>query len=172
MNTEGKTSSGDVVCTGMLKLQSFSVDSGEALVSGTLGKRAQGSSDQNCMTNLATALATELAGIIGNSAAREIQLAASQGTSFYITLYSNKKIVPSIRREFTKKLESMGDTKEENTSDNARAWVIQATGNFKTKIEDLKDDLASAYPEAKNATMLAKGNRLVVCLEGSCPKDF
>ena len=43
----------------------------------------------------------------------------------------------------------MGDTKEENASDNSRAWVIQAAGNFRTKIEDLKDDLASDFPEAK-----------------------
>ncbi len=172
MSAEGKTPSGDVTCSGMLKLQSFSVDSGESLVSGTLNKRAQGSSDQDCRSNLATALATELASTIGNSAAREIQLAASQGTSFYVTLFSSKRIAPNIRREFTKKLELMGDTKEENASDNSRAWVIQAAGNFRTKIEDLKDDLASDFPEAKNAKMIAKGNRVVVCLEGQCPKDF
>ena len=172
MSAEGKTASGDVTCSGMLKLQSFSVDSGESLVSGTLNKRAQGSSDQDCASNLATALATELAATIGSSAAREIQLAASQGASFYITLYSSKRIAPNIRREFTKKLESMGDSKEENASDNSRAWVIQAAGNFRTKIEDLKDDLASDFPEAKNAKMVAKGNRIVVCLEGTCPKDF
>ena len=172
MSAEGKTPSGDVTCSGMLKLQSFSVDSGESLVSGTLNKRAQGSSDQDCRSNLATALATELASTIGNSAAREIQLAASQGTSFYVTLFSSKRIAPNIRREFTKKLELMGDTKEENASDNSRAWVVQAAGNFRTKIEDLKDDLASDFPEAKNAKMIAKGNRVVVCLEGQCPKDF
>jgi hypothetical protein len=66
----------------------------------------------------------------------------------------------------------MGDTKEDNASDNSRVWVIQAAGNFRTKIEDLKDDIASDFPEAKNAKMVAKGNRIVVCLEGTCPKDF
>lgn len=172
MSAEGKTSSGDTVCSGMLKLQSFNVDSGEALISGTLGKRAQGSSDQECRTNLATALATELASTVGNTAAKEVQLAATQGQSFYVTLYSDKKISSAIRREFTKKLEAMGKIEEGNSTDTSRAWVIQAASGFRTKLEDIVDDLSSANAEAKDAKMIAKGNRVVVCLEGNCPKDF
>ena len=172
MSAEGKTPSGDTVCSGMLKLQSFNVDSGEALISGTLGKRAQGSSDQDCRTNLATALATELASTVGKTAAKETQLAATQGQSFYVTLYSNKKISSAIRREFTKQLEAMGQIEEGNSTDTSRAWVIQAASGFRTKLEDVVDDLSSTNAEAKSAKMIAKGNRVVVCLEGNCPKDF
>jgi hypothetical protein len=174
MSAEGKTASGDVTCSGLLKLSSFSVDSGDGLASATLGKRAQGSSDQDCRTNLATALATELAKTVGNVAARELQLAAIQGQSFYVTLYSNQRVIPSVRRSFTKKLESMVEKYEEdNVTDNSRTFVVQAKTGFRSKLEDFVDDLAEDNKEAmKGYKMVAKGNRVVICLEGICPKDF
>jgi len=174
MSAEGKTPSGDTVCSGLLKLTSFNVDSGDGLISATLGKRAQGSSDQDCRTSLATALASELASQVGNSAAKEIQLAAVQGQSFYVMLYSNKRITPVIRREFTKKIESLTEKYEEdNVTDNSRTFVVQAKTGFRSKLEDLKDDMADAYPDQmKDSKLIAKGNRVVICLEGVCPKDF
>lgn len=174
MSTEGKTASGDVTCSGLLKLSSFNVDSGDGLASATLGKRAQGSSDQDCRTNLATALATELAKTVGNVAARELQLAATQGQSFYVTLYSNQKVAAAVRRSFTKKLESMVERYEEdNVTENSRTFVVQAKTGFRSKLEEFVEDLAEEHKEAmKGVVMKAKGNRVVVCLEGSCPKDF
>jgi hypothetical protein len=174
MSTEGKTASGDVTCSGLLKLSSFNVDSGDGLASATLGKRAQGSSDQDCRTNLATALATELAKTVGNVAARELQLAATQGQSFYVTLYSNQKVAAPVRRSFTKKLESMVERYEEdNVTENSRTFVVQAKTGFRSKLEEFVEDLAEEHKEAmKGVVMKAKGNRVVVCLEGSCPKDF
>lgn len=173
LSKEGKTPSGDVSCSGYLKLTSFNVDSGEGLVSALLGKRAQGSTDQDCQTNLASALATEVASTIGNSASKQLQKAATQGESFYVTLYSAKKILPAIRKEFTKNLQGLtSEFKEDDATDNARTFIVQASGNFKTKIEDMMDDMAGANPEMKKAKLVVKGNRLAVCLEGTCPKDF
>jgi hypothetical protein len=174
MSAEGKTASGDVTCSGLLKLSSFSVDSGDGLASATLGKRAQGSSDQDCRTNLATALATELAKTVGNVAARELQLAATQGQSFYVTLYSNERVIPAVRKSFVNKLKSSGGQyREDNVTDKSRTFVIQAKEDFRSNLEDFLDELAEENKEAmKNYKMLAKGNRVVVCLEGSCPKDF
>jgi len=174
MSAEGKTPSGDTTCSGLLKLTSFNVDSGDGLISGTLGKRAQGSSDQDCRTNLATALATELASTVGNTAAKEIQLAATQGQSFYVMLYSSKKVTPGVRRSFTKKLESMVEKYEEdNVTDTSRSFVVQAKTGFRSKLEEFVEDMAEENKDAmKNFKMVAKGNRIVICLEGSCPKDF
>lgn len=174
MSAEGKTPSGDTTCSGLLKLTSFNVDSGDGLISGTLGKRAQGSSDQDCRTNLATALATELASTVGNTAAKEIQLAATQGQSFYVMLYSAKKVTPGVRRSFTKKLESMVEKYEEdNVTDTSRSFVVQAKTGFRSKLEEFVEDMAEENKDVmKNFKMVAKGNRIVICLEGSCPKDF
>lgn len=174
MSAEGKTPTGDTTCSGLLKLTSFNVDSGDGLISGTLGKRAQGSSDQDCRTNLATALATELASTVGNSAAKEIQLAATQGQSFYVMLYSNKRVTPSVRRSFTKKLETMVEKYEEdNVTDNSRSFVVQAKTGFRSKLEEFVEDMAEENKDVmKNFKMVAKGNRIAICLEGSCPKDF
>lgn len=174
MSFEGKTPSGDTTCTGLLKLTSFNVDSGDGLISGTLGKRAQGSSDQDCRTNLATALATELAATVGNSAAKEIQLAATQGQSFYVMLYSAKRVAPGVRRSFTKKLETMSEKYEEdNVTDNSRSFVVQAKTGFRSKLEEFVEDMAEENKDSmKNFKMVAKGNRIAICLEGTCPKDF
>jgi hypothetical protein len=174
MSAEGKTPSGDTTCSGLLKLTSFNVDSGDGLISGTLGKRAQGSSDQDCRTNLATALATELASTVGNTAAKEIQLAATQGQSFYVMLYSAKRVAPGVRRSFTKKLETMVEKYEEdNVTDNSRSFVVQAKTGFRSKLEEFVEDMAEENKDSmKNFKMVAKGNRIAICLEGTCPKDF
>ncbi len=174
MSAEGKTPSGDVTCSGMLKLSSFNVDSGDGLISGTLGKRAQGSSDQDCRTNLATALATELAQTVGNMAAKELQLAATQGQNFYVMLYSNKRVPSGVRRSLTKQLETMAEKYEEdNVTDTSRSFIVQAKTGFRSKLEDFLDDMIEDNKDAmKGAKMQAKGNRIVICIEGTCPKDF
>jgi hypothetical protein len=173
MSSEGATPSGDTSCNGSLKLQSYNVDSGDGLVSGSINKRAQGTSDQDCRANLATAMATELAQIIGNTASRELQLASTQGQSFYVTLYSTAKIPARVRREITSKLQAMTEQfAEDNVTDHARTYVVQAKGNFRTKVEDMIEDSAAQIDEMKLAVMKANGNRMVICVEGSCPKDF
>ena len=174
MSGEGTTPSGDAICSGLLKLTSFNVDSGDGLISGTLAKRAQGSGDQNCRANLATALATELASTVGNSAAKELQLAATQGQSFYVMLYSTKRVAPGVRRSFTKKLETMVEKYEEdNVTDTSRSFVVQAKTGFRSKLEEFVEDMAEENKDSmKNFKMIAKGNRMVICLEGTCPKDF
>ena len=174
MSAEGKTPSGDTTCSGLLKLTSFSVDSGDGLISGTLGKRAQGSSDQDCRTNLATALATELASMIGNTAAKELQLEATQGQKFYVMLYGSKKVKPAIRREFIKQLEGISDElRDDNQTDTSWSFEVQGKSGFLRKLGEIKDDLADANQDVmKNAKLLTKGNRIVLCVDGACPKEY
>lgn len=173
MSSEGNSPSGGTVCSGSLKLQSYNVDSGDGLVSGTINKRAQGASDQDCRANLATAMATELAQIVGNTATRELQMAATQGQSFYVTIYSKTRIPAKVRREVTEKLQGMAEQfSEDNVTENARTYVLQAKGNFRSKVQDLVEDMAEQVGEMKLASVKANGNRMVICVEGSCPKDF
>lgn len=173
MSSEGASPSGGSVCSGSLKLQSFNVDSGDGLVSGTINKRAQGSSDQDCRANLATAMATELAQIVGNTATKELQIAATQGQSFYVTIFSKTRIPAKVRREVTEKLQGMAEQfAEDNVTDNSRTYVIQAKGNFRGKVQDLVEDMAESVGEMKLASVKASGNRMVICVEGSCPKEF
>lgn len=173
MSSEGSTPSGDTVCSGSLKLQSFNVDTGDGLASGTINKRAQGSSDQDCRANLATAMASELAQIVGNTATRELQMAATQGQSFYVTLYSKSRVPAKVRREVQEKLQGMAEQfTEDNITDNSRTYVVQAKGNFRGKIQDLVEDMAESVGEMKLASVKSSGNRMVICIEGSCPKEF
>lgn len=173
MSSEGSTPSGGTVCSGSLKLQSYNVDTGDGLASGTINKRAQGSSDQDCRANLATAMATELAQIVGNTATRELQMAATQGQSFYVTIYSKTRIPAKVRREVQEKLQGMAEQfAEDNITDNSRTYVVQAKGNFRGKVQDLVEDMAESVGEMKLASVKSSGNRMVICVEGSCPKDF
>jgi hypothetical protein len=171
MSSEGKTSSGAITCSGMLKLSSFNVDTGRGLVSGTLNKRAQGSSDQDCRSNLATALATELAQTIANSATRELQLVATQGQSYTVTLYSALRINRRTGVSFEEKLKEVaGNLREDKTTESARTYIVQAKGSdFRRQIERMLDSLGDSM---KDAEVASKGNRLVVCIEGKCPNDF
>lgn len=173
MSSEGSSPSGGTVCSGSIKLQSYNVDSGDGLVSGTINKRAQGSSDQDCRANLATAMATELAQIVGNTATRELQIAATQGQSFYVTIYSKTRIPARVRRDMTEKLQGMAEQfAEDNVTDNSRTYVLQAKGNFRSKVQDFVEDMADSVSEMRLASVKANGNRMVICIEGSCPKDF
>lgn len=173
MGSEGSTPSGGSVCSGSLKLQSYNIDTGDGLASGTINKRAQGSSDQDCRATLATAMATELAQIVGNTATRELQMAATQGQSFYITIYSKTRIPAKVRREVQEKLQGMAEQfAEDNITDNSRAYVVQAKGNFRSKVQDMVEDMAESIGEMKLASVKSSGNRMVICIEGSCPKDF
>lgn len=173
MSSEGSTPSGGSACSGSLKLQSYNVDTGDGLASGTINKRAQGSSDQDCRANLATAMATELAQIVGNTATRELQMAATQGQSFYVTIYSKTRIPAKVRREVQEKLQGMAEQfSEDNITDNSRTYVVQAKGNFRSKVQDLVEDMAESIGEMKLASVKSSGNRMVICVEGTCPKDF
>lgn len=171
MSSEGSTASGAITCSGMLKLSSFNVDTGRGLVSGTLNKRAQGSSDQDCRSNLATALATELAQTIGNAATRELQLVASQGQAYTLTLFSALRINRRVGISFEEKLQEIaGNLREDKTTDATRTYIVQAKGtDFRRQVERMLDSLGDTM---KDAEVQMKGNRLVVCIEGKCPKDF
>jgi hypothetical protein len=170
MNSEGKTPSGEVACSGQLKVQSSNVDTGASLASGTINKRAIGSSDQTCRANLSTALATSLAETVSTTAQREIQRVATQGETFEVMLYSVLKVPAKVRRSFTEQLQKMTDEfSEGNTTDTSREFIVQAKGNFKTKVEDMMEDMKESFPEMKDARLDSKGNRLVVCIEGKCP---
>lgn len=163
MSSEGSTPSGGTVCSGSLKLQSFNVDSGDGLASGTINKRAQGSSDQDCRANLATAMASELAKIVGNTATRELQMAATQGQSFYVTLYSKSRVPAKVRREVQEKLQGMAEQfAEDNITDNSRTYVVQAKGNFRGKIQDLVEDMAESVGEMKLASVKSRDRKSVV----------
>lgn len=171
MNAEGKSSSGRTLCSGMLKLDSFSVDTGRGLVAGTLVKRAEGSSDQDCRANLSTALATELAQTVGNAATRELQRIARVGQAFTVTLFSAARISRGLGGAFEDALRNMaGEVREQSRGEGTRTYTLSAKGgDLVRRIEKLLDELG---PEMKNAEVQSKGNRVVVCVEGRCPSDF
>ncbi len=172
MNSEGKTSSGDVACAGQLKVQSSNVDTGANLFSDTIVKGATGSSDQACRANLSSALATALAEAVGTRAQREIQRTGTQGQSYEIALYSVLKVPFKVKKNFAEQLQKMSDEfVEGNATDTSRNFTVQAKGNFKTKVEDLMEEMKDQFPDMKEARLESKGNRLVVCIEGKCPTE-
>lgn len=177
MQSEGQTASGQVQCSGQLALSSSDVDNGEGFVSGTIGKRAVGSSDQNCRTNLAEAMARALADTIGTAAQRELQQAATQGRTYTVALYSAIKVPARLRREFSSKVKAVDGVVEVlddgNATEEMRRWTVIAKGNFSEKVEDLIDEVIEADNSAyKNARFEKRGNRMVFCVEGKCPQEF
>ena len=176
MQSEGQTTSGQVQCAGQLVLTSSDVDTGEGFVSGTIGKRALGSSDQNCRTNLAEAMARALADTVGTAAQRSLQQAATQGKTYSVALYSTLRVPAKLRREFSAKVKGIEGVVEVNDDGNAteemRRWTVQAKGNFSEKIEDLIDDIVEGGDGYKAARFEKRGNRMVFCVEGKCPAEF
>ena len=172
MNAEGKTASGQTLCTGMLKLESFSVDTGRGLVAGTLNKGAQGTSDQDCRSNLSTALATELAQTVGNAATRQLQMIAAQGQSYTVTLFSSTSISRRVGGPFEDALRAMasGNIREDKRTDAARVYTVSYKGgDFGRRIEKVLDDLGEVM---KAGEVASRGNRFVVCIEGKCPAEY
>lgn len=176
MNSEGRTPSDQVSCSGHLALSSSNVDSGEGLVSDGIVKRAIGSSDQNCRANLSEALARELADKISSSAQRQLQQEATQGRSYTLSMYASH--IPSkLRREFSAKVKELDGVVEISDDDNAteqmRRWIVVAKGNFSEKIEDLIDDItSSANSPYKGARFEKRGSRMAFCVDGSCPVEL
>ena len=172
MNAGGKSSSGQTLCTGMLKLESFSVDTGKGLVSATLNKGAQGKDDQDCRSNLSMALATELAQTIGNAATRKLQLVASQGQSYTVTLFSQAAISRRVGGPFEDALKAManGNVRDDKRTDSSRVYTVTYKGgDLARKLEKVLDDLGDL---GKAGEVANKGNRYVVCLEGKCPTEY
>lgn len=177
MQSEGQTPSGQVQCAGQLVLTSSDVDTGEGFVSGTIGKRAIGSSDQNCRTNLSEALARSLADTVGTTAQRELQQASSQGRTYTLALYSAIRVPAKLRREFSSKVKALEGVVEVNDDGNAteemRRWTVVAKGNFSEKIDDLIDEVIEADNSVYKAARFEKrGNRMIFCVEGKCPLEF
>lgn len=177
MQSEGETSSGQVQCAGQLALTSSDVDTGDGFVSGTIGKRALGSSDQNCRSNLAEALARSLADTVGTTAQREVQMAQTRGRTYNVMLYSALRVPAKLRRDFSARLKEINGVVEvgddENASQEMRRWKVTAKGNFAEQVEDLIDAVAEADNSAyKNATFAKRGNNMIFCIEGKCPEVF
>jgi hypothetical protein len=176
MQSEGMTASNQVQCAGQLVLTSADVDTGEGFVSGTIGKRALGSSDQNCRTNLAEAMARSLADTVGTAAQRELQQAATQGKTYNVAIYSALRLPAKLKREFSAKVKGLEGVVEvsdaENASEEMRSWTVQAKGNFGEKIDDLIDEIIESGETYKAARFQKKGNRMVFCVEGKCPAEF
>lgn len=177
MQSEGQTASGQVQCSGQLALSSSDVDNGEGFVSGTIGKRAIGSSDQNCRANLAEAMAHALADTVGTAAQRELQQAATQGRTYTVALYSAVRVPAKLRREFSAKVKEADGVVEvlddSNATEEMRRWTVVAKGNFAEKIEDLIDEIVEADNSAyRSARFEKRGNRMVFCVEGKCPQEF
>lgn len=174
MQSEGMSPSGQVECSGQLVLSSSDVDTGAGFASGTIGKRATGSSDQNCRTNLADALARSLADTIGTKAQRDLQQAAVQGTPYTVAVYSTARIPGKLRRDFEQRVQALAGVVEfgegDNATDELRSYKVVAKGNFSTLVNDLVDE----YIEADNSAYRAgrferRGNTLMFCIEGKCP---
>jgi hypothetical protein len=177
MNSEGTTPSGEVSCAGQLMLTSSDVDTGEGFISGTIVKRASGSSDQNCRANLSEAMARALADNVGSNAQRELQLAATQGRNYTLALYSASRVPARLRREFSAKVKALDGVVEVLDDDNAtegmRRWTVVAKGNFAEKVDDLIDEIVESESSAYKAARFEKhGNRMVFCVEGKCPTEI
>jgi hypothetical protein len=177
MNSEGATPSGQVSCGGQLVLTSADVDTGEGFISGTIVKRALGSSDQNCRANLSEAMARTLADSVGTSAQRELQQAATQGRAYTLALYSSVRVPAKLRRDFSAKVKALEGvvevTDDENATEGMRRWTVVAKGNFSEKIDDLIDEIVEADGSAyKTARFEKHGNRMVFCVEGKCPVEI
>jgi hypothetical protein len=170
MNAEGKTSSGQTICSGQLQLTSFNTSTGDGLVSGTVVKRAEGSSDQLCRASLSTALATELAQTVGSAASRELQLSAGQ--VFSVTLYSGSGISRRLGGAFEDTLRKLAqqDLKEQSRDKISRAWTVQWKGqDLSRRIELVLDALG---PDMVNAEVESSGSTIFVCVEGKCPPEL
>lgn len=172
---EGRSPTGGVICSGSLILQSTNVQTGDSLVSGTIAKRAEGSIDTNCRDNLAEAMATTLAKIVGEEATQDLQRTARQGQSYSVTLYSRLDIPARLRRDFQRGMEKLAvspdEIQEGNSGDGARQWTVTAKGQFKDKLEELALDISDNYEEAKKLSFESRGTKIYVCIEGKCP-DF
>lgn len=177
MNSEGTTPSGQTTCSGQLVLSSASVDTGEGMMSGTITKRALGSSDQNCRAVLSEAMARALADTVSTGAQKELQQAATLGRAYTLAMYSDARIPGKLRREFSAKVKALDGVVEvsddDNASENLRRWNVVAKGNFGEKIDDLIDDIVESDGSAYKAARFEKhGNRMVFCIEGKCPTDI
>jgi hypothetical protein len=158
LNLEGKTPSGMVKCEGNLKVESTSIDSGRSLFSSTLTKSATGSSDQNCNANLSNALATELAEKISTSTLQQIQLTATQGSSFDLNLYSVLKVPFKVKKGFTDELKKICDEfAEGNSTETTKSFILQSKSDIKDKVEELMEGFREQLPEIGcNALKIAK----------------
>lgn len=177
MNSEGTTASGQTTCSGQLVLSSSNVDTGEGMMSGTITKRALGSSDQNCRAVLSEAMARALADTVSTAAQKELQQAATMGRPYTVALYSETRVPAKLRRFFSEKIRTLDGVVEMADDDTAteglRRWNVVAKGNFSEKVDDLVDEIGEMDGSAYKAGRFEQhGNRLVFCVEGKCPKDI
>lgn len=170
---EGKSPTGGTLCSGSLILQSTNVETGDSLASGTITKRAEGSIDQNCRDNLAQAMATELAKIIGEETTQDLQRVTRQGQAYSVTLYSRLDIPARLKRDFKRAMEKLATSPDEiqegSSGDGAQQWTVMAQGQFKSKLEEAALDISDKYDEARKLSFESQGSKIYVCIEGKCP---
>jgi hypothetical protein len=177
MHSEGASPSGQVQCSGQLALTSSDVDTGEGFASGTIPKRAVGTSDQDCRANLADALARSLADTIGTKAQRDLLQAGTLGAPYIVQVYSPQRVPGKLRREFERRVQELSGIVEfgegDNATDELRSWKVVAKGNFSTQVNDLVDEYIEADNSPfRNGRFERRGNRLLFCIEGKCPEQI
>jgi len=147
------------------------------MMSGTIAKRALGSSDQNCRAVLSETMARALADTVSTAAQKELQQAATMGRPYTVALYSETRVPAKLRRFFSEKIRTLDGVVEMADDDTAteglRRWNVVAKGNFSEKVDDLVDEIGEMDGSAYKAGRFEQhGNRLVFCVEGKCPKDI
>lgn len=171
MSSGPKTASGDVTCSGALGLTSYNVGTNTGLVSKKLTREAQGRFDQECRQRLAAALSEQAAQAISLEATKELQLKSVQGESFYVFLYSAKKIKSSIMLAFPDLLKSISKDMQEDPSKDL-GWSVKAKEGFINKLRALVSQMSEENLDAKNARIIVKGGQIAVSIDGTAPKGF
>lgn len=170
MNTTGNRGS-RTTCAGQLALTSYNVSSGDGLIADTVKGEAEGDKDQGCRQNLADALATKLAEKISLSASQDIQRRATQGESFFVSMFSGKKIKSSIMIAFPEQLKAITKEMKEDANRDM-SYIVKAKDGFINRLKIVVAQMSEENPDARNAKVLVKGGRVVVSLDGTAPKDF
>jgi hypothetical protein len=174
MRTDGPAPDGqNVLCSGELTYEAISVAGGNNLPSATVVKTATARGDELCRARLADAMAAEVGAKAGNAAAREMQMAASQGSSYTVTLYSQQALSRRVARPFEdalSKLFGAENVADGGQTDSTRVYQVTAKGgDLKRRLEDILDGLGDTMAQAE---VRSTGARFIVCTEGKCPASY
>ena len=146
-------------------------------MSGTIVKRAMGSSDQNCRAVLSDAMARALAESVGTTVQQSVQQSATRGRNYVLALHSGTRVPAKLRRVFSERVKAIEGVVEfsddETASEGLRRWNVVAKGNFGERVEDLIDEIAEMDGSAYQAGRFEqRGNRMTFCLDGKCPAEI
>ena len=174
MRTDGPAPDGqNVLCSGELTYEAISVAGGNNLPSATVIKTATARGDELCRARLADAMAAEVGAKAGNAAARELQMAASQGSSYTVTLFSLDALSRRVARPFEDALSQLfgaDNVADGGQTDSTRVYQVTAKGgDLKRRLEDILDGLGESMARAE---VRSNGSRFIVCTEGKCPASY